>query len=239
MKRSWTDEQLRLAISNNIGYTGVMRDLGLGNGPGNWRTVKSVVNALSIDTSHFTGKRHGTSRPKFPLTLDMVLTTDSKYASGLVKRKLLKSGVLNEVCSRCGLGNTWQNERIVLQLDHINGDSFDNTIDNLRILCPNCHSQTPTFKNKKHSRYSLPKATNKCIDCSNPVSTQDSERCWNCYCISNKRFDWPDPKLLHDEVIETSYKSVSDRLGVRPASIKKFLIKNNLRPNIKRGPKKN
>lgn len=53
-----------------------------------------------------------------------------------------------EVCSECGQTNTWNNKPLVLQLDHIDGDSDNNYPSNLRILCPNCHTQTETHGSK-------------------------------------------------------------------------------------------
>lgn len=54
-------------------------------------------------------------------------------------------------CSTCGI-NEWNGREIGLELDHIDGDSYNNSFSNLRLLCPNCHSQTPTFKNKNKGR---------------------------------------------------------------------------------------
>lgn len=66
-----------------------------------------------------------------------------------LKARILKEGLLKEVCLKCGLGPEWQGERLVLQLDHINGNQRDWRLENLQILCPNCHTQTKTYSNKK------------------------------------------------------------------------------------------
>lgn len=59
-----------------------------------------------------------------------------------------------DICVECGQINTWNNKPLMLQLDHIDGNSDNNNISNLRLLCPNCHTQTDTFGNAgQGSRY--------------------------------------------------------------------------------------
>ena len=64
------------------------------------------------------------------------------------KRRLLKEGYLINECDECGIGSTYNGKSITLELDHVNGNRFDHSLSNLRILCPNCHSQTDTFRFK-------------------------------------------------------------------------------------------
>lgn len=76
----------------------------------------------------------------------------SSNSSPTLKKYLLENR--GEKCAICGLGPEWNGFRLVLQLDHIDGDSDNNKLDNLRLLCPNCHTQTDTFSSKgKGSRY--------------------------------------------------------------------------------------
>lgn len=72
------------------------------------------------------------------------LVKNSHIQTTHLKRRLIKEGILKNICDKCGI-DKWMGVMLTLQLDHINGDNYDNRITNLRLLCPNCHSQTPTF----------------------------------------------------------------------------------------------
>jgi len=76
-----------------------------------------------------------------------------------LKRRLIAEKLLEYKCDQCGLDQFWNNKQISLQLDHINGINNDNRIENLRFLCPNCHSQTTNYAGKSN------KIIKKCIDC--------------------------------------------------------------------------
>lgn len=90
----------------------------------------------------------GGSKAKIPL--DEILAGDHPYYQTLkLKKRLIREKILENKCSCCGI-EEWQGNPITLQLDHVNGDGSDHKLSNLRLLCPNCHSQTDTWcgKNK-------------------------------------------------------------------------------------------
>lgn len=159
-KRQWTEEQFHEAVRTNESRSGVLRDLGLKLTGGNSRTVNLYVEKLGLDTSHWTGQAHGKGvhTPKERRPFSEILVKNSDYTSiGNLKRRLVREGLLQNKCSTCGLGTEWQSKNLVLVLDHINGNSRDHRIENLRFLCPNCNSQTPTFSRRKTGRYQIKK----------------------------------------------------------------------------------
>jgi 5-methylcytosine-specific restriction endonuclease McrA len=108
-------------------------------------TLKRRIKELNCDISHF-GVKPIPNQAKY--SLDEILIENSTYANiSSLKRRLIKEGVLEYKCSCCGI-NDWLGKPITLQLDHINGKNNDHRLENLRFLCPNCHSQTETYAGK-------------------------------------------------------------------------------------------
>jgi hypothetical protein len=224
MKRSWNDEALTTAVATNITVAGVLRDLGLSSSPGNYKPVQQRIRQLDLDTKHIKGRAHGTSPGFSKRDTSEILVHDSTYLSTPnLKKRLLKENLLKNECYVCHMGPTWQGQPLTLQLDHINGDPYDNRLENLRIICPNCHAQTKTFTGKNRaSRYR--RVINHCIDCDSPIDKGSTGRCRKCagrFKESNNK--WPPAKQLAVEVLETSYVAVGKRLGVSDSAVKKYL----------------
>lgn len=145
-----SDEEFKNIIKNSSSYSECLRTLGLGTRGGSSSDVlKRRIKELNCSTQHFKGRTTSATR----YTLEDILVENSKYtAISALKEKLIKANLLEYKCSKCGISE-WQNQPISLQLDHINGINDDHRLENLRFLCPNCHSQTETYagKNKKHT----------------------------------------------------------------------------------------
>lgn len=153
----WTDETLVAAVRSSRSFAGVMRELGLIPAGGNYDQVQRRISELQLDTSHFTGQGWSKgiafhSNP--PLPLAEVLVAGRPTSSHLLKQRLFREGLKKPACELCGWAERSADGRLPLELDHINGDKNDNRIENLRIVCPNCHAMQPTHRglNKKHLR---------------------------------------------------------------------------------------
>jgi Zn finger protein HypA/HybF involved in hydrogenase expression len=99
------------------------------------------------DCSQFDGKRDS-NKGKSLISNDSVFVEGGTQATEFLKTRILKDSLLSHKCSECDLGSEWNGKPIVLELDHVNGVNNDNRLENLRFLCPNCHSQTPTFRGR-------------------------------------------------------------------------------------------
>jgi hypothetical protein len=150
--RKCTREELVEAIKTSRSIRQALKKVGLAPAGGNYMTAHILIEEEAIDVSHMTGP--GWSRgittgrsPENKIPLSEILIVNSYYASSRLKGRLLREGLKADICERCGLSE-WNGEPIPLELDHINGNSFDNRLENLRVLCPNCHSQTPHFRGK-------------------------------------------------------------------------------------------
>jgi hypothetical protein len=153
MRYKHTKEELENAVMKSMSNAGVCRELGILASGGNYKTIKAKLKELDIDTSHFTGAawNQGVQFKPFMVKYDLVdvLIENSPYKSSYhLKDRLYREGLKEKKCEECGLVD-WNGKPITLELDHINGNHSDNRLSNLRILCPNCHSQTKTFGNKK------------------------------------------------------------------------------------------
>lgn len=155
-KRKWTVEQLSDAVKNSKSTRQVIEKLGLIPAGGNYEQLKKYIKQEGLNTDHFTGKvwnkgLRGIGKPRIA-TKD-ILTRNSPFQSFKLKKRLFEEGIKSRSCEICSWSKVSLDGRLPLELDHINGDKFDNRIENLRVLCPNCHSLQITHRGRNQKRY--------------------------------------------------------------------------------------
>jgi hypothetical protein len=161
--RTYSDQDIIDAVRDSFSIRQVLRILRLSATGCNYKGMHAHFKRLGLDTSHFTGQGHLRGKthswtPKRPPS--DILVKDSTYRDNTkLKRRLIRENLLRNRCYECGCEPLWQGKPLVLVLDHINGEYADYRIENLRLLCPNCNSQQPTFAGKNKGR-SLPRSIN-------------------------------------------------------------------------------
>lgn len=140
MPSGLTKENLEEAIAECHSLRQIAVYLGYAVSGGNTRNIKKKIKEYGLSAK--TGGNHKGRR----MTLEEILVENSPYQdSKYLKLRLVREGLLINECVLCKTGPVWNGLPLTLQLDHINGSHSDNRIENLRILCPNCHTQTETW----------------------------------------------------------------------------------------------
>lgn len=149
IKVKYTKELLENAIQNCYSFAELCRKLGLYPEGSNPKTLKKKLEEFKIDYSHFTGQKwkNNTKNPVYRGKYLPKLCNHSSLSSANTKNLVFRLGLKENKCELCGI-STWQGKSINCELHHINGDPTDNRLENLQILCPNCHSQTDNFRSR-------------------------------------------------------------------------------------------
>ncbi|MFE1176701.1 HNH endonuclease signature motif containing protein [Streptomyces sp. NPDC058773] len=144
--------ELEPAVAASQSLAGVLGCLALADNGTSRRAVKRSIEAYGLATEHFTGQGHRRGLPSpSRRSADHILrlrAPGSRRERTTFLRRALDEKKVPRRCTECGLGDTWQGKRLVLEIDHISGDRLDNRLANLRYLCPSCHSQTRNFSRR-------------------------------------------------------------------------------------------
>ena len=226
-KYKWNLEEIKIAVKNSINFTEVLNKIGVPRQGNNSKTLKNILDTNNIDYSHFTGRARNYKTSY--VNVSEYLNSNKKIGTYALKKKLLKENLIENKCAICGL-TEWRNKPITLQLHHIDGNPNNNSLDNLQLLCPNCHSQTDNYcgsANAKQIKY-------YCKDCGSEI-TRGAIYCAVCShkhtrIVKNR----PNKKqLLLDFKKLKSFVQVGKKYGVTDNAIRKWVKAYELPSSIK------
>jgi hypothetical protein len=215
-KRTFTDDQLISAVENNITISDVLKDLGLRAAGGNYKSIHNHVKRLNLNIDHWNPYHNCIAvNKKRRKPIEEIMVVDSSYSRSSLKKRLIKEKIIEYKCDKCNIIE-WHGERLSLQLDHINGIWDDNRLENLRFLCPNCHSLTKNFAGRST------KKENFCV-CGKRILLK-SRTCVDCVPKKHK-INWPQIEDLINMVNKTSHRAVGNILGVSDNAVRKHIKK--------------
>ena len=153
-------QELTIATKTSISYAEVLKKLGLKQSGSMQSRVKNEIKNLGLDISHFTGQSwcrgknsYQDKRIRKKYTEEFIFKENSEVSNKVVKNRLMSNPTFEHKCELCSTKEWYdpfelKNKPVNLELDHINGNERDNRKENLRLICSNCHSFTPTYKGR-------------------------------------------------------------------------------------------
>lgn len=228
----FSDDEFTLIVQDSKSMAEVMRKLNYLVSGGNNASCRKRINRLNLDISHF----NQYDRSKMPRRRDVSDYTSNKFwiASNPLKKRLIRENLLEHKCYQCGLSE-WQGQPIPIELHHIDGNNKNNSLDNLTVLCPNCHTQTEnycaknrrtTWEDKKLLR-AAKNPTGNCPVCQATVS-KDKYCSQACFYQSQRKANRPDKQTLEALIKTNTWRAIAKLYGVTDNTIKNWANKYNI-----------
>ena len=240
MKKEHTEQEYRDAAKNSFSIAGMCKYLGrTPYGSANYNLMYKKIKEYKIDISHFTGKGWNVGlkfNPNVATPLNTILVKNSSYKTSFLKKRLLKEGIKEHRCEKCG-NTEWLGKPIPLELHHINGDNTDNRLENLQMLCPNCHSLTDNYCSKNRTNKRLIKEKKKekekkqCPVCNQFFIPQKKNQKYcsiKCAHTSKLKTDVTKEKLKKLLFQYKNFKKIGDILKISDNAVRKWCKKYDL-----------
>lgn len=193
---------------------------------GNNKTLKKRLQYDNIDFSHITlgiGHNKGKKLNRVKMPLDEIMVENSTFSRCHIKKRILDENIIEEKCKICGSLPEWNNKKLVMVLDHINGISNDNRLENLRFLCPNCNSQQETFagKNNRIDPSLRKREKDACPHCGEDKRIA-SKACYRCVRFSKSNIQKPTKEQLQQDLLTMNLTKIGKKYMVAHTTISRW-----------------
>jgi len=212
--RNYTNKDIAKAIKANLSWRSTSLKLGLKGSGSSIKNLKKIAIENDFDFSHFKGQKiHLGTISKNYVPAKNFLKKGTNISSANLKDKLFREELLENICSVCGQLPVWNGKPLVLELDHIDGDTTNNELSNLRILCCHCHSQTITYKGRNvKKKIKGTKRVNNCKKCGKNINQKSKHHmCRSCF--NKTRYYDPDNRKVKNRPNKTVLQKEIDNLG--------------------------
>lgn len=145
---TFTKEELAKIVKNASNQKEALRAMGYTGAGASYKLLKDRCKKYNISMEHFAQDYHN----KATTITEKDLCKSSTRSTTNIKKFILRNNIIEYKCACCGNTGEWQGKELILQLDHIDGNNQNHTKENLRFMCPNCHSQTETWGRNKTVR---------------------------------------------------------------------------------------
>lgn len=221
-----SSEELDNVISSSYSFSEVLNKLGLPARGANFKTLYARLSGETISVAHFWKKKRTSNVGEI---INLLVKGSNRI--NRLREKLVEAKLMDNICVWCGISDRYNGKPISLHVDHIDGDPTNNELNNLRILCPNCHSQTKTFGSKNNRRnkviflepvfVNIVKKTKNCISCGGLISSgSTSGSCRKC--VNPSRY--PGLQTVLNDLRGSSFLAVGKKYGVSDNAVRKWLI---------------
>ena len=222
---NYSKDALNEIVKNSFSYVEVTRKLGFTTHPSS-ATVKNVKNRIeyyNISVEHF---KHLAKTVRTP---ENIFINNSSAKQATVRKFFKKGEYKPYVCSICGLLPIWNDEPLTLILDHIDGNSKNCQLSNLRWVCPNCNQQLDTTGYKEMRAKMRPKVIthNYCLNCGKTID-KNATRCVTCSHILERKVERPSKENLEKEIYEYTFVELGKKYGISDNAIRKWCKAYNL-----------
>lgn len=215
----YSDEKFSEIVKQSFSITEVLKNMGYrGVGTSTIFQAKQRIAKLNLDTSHFYQKKNPVYSDEEVFCENSVVTQDC------LRRRFLKKNVIPYECAICGNTGIWNNKKLTLRLDHIDGENNNNVFNNLRWLCPNCDSQLDTYCGANKKAHKNRREQKFCQNCGKPITFDSSGLCVNCSYENQRKVNRPSKEELLSIIKQNNgnFTQTGKIFGVTDNTIRKW-----------------